>query len=182
VEPDILTFAKGVTSGYLPLGGMMVSDEIAAALNSVPAENRWMHACTYSGHPACCAVALKNIEIIEREGLVERAEQMGRRLREGLKTLTDIGIVGDVRGLGLMAAVELVADRAKKTSFDTKLKVGERVRKAMQERGIFTRARNDILLFSPALVVREDQIDRMVEGGRSSIQSVLSGLKTKASS
>ena len=182
VEPDIMAFAKGVTSGYLPLGGMMVSDEIAAVFNSVPPENRWMHACTYSGHPACCAVALKNIEIIEREGLVERAEQMGRRLLEGLKTLTDIEIVGDVRGLGLMAAVELVADRAKKTSFDAKLKVGERVRKAMQERGIFTRARNDILLFSPALVIREDQIDRLVESGRSSIQSVLSGLKTKARS
>ena len=107
---------------------------------------------------------------------------MGRRLQDGLKTLTDIEIVGDVRGLGLMAAVELVADRAKKTSFDAKLKVGERVRKAMQERGIFTRARNDILLFSPALVIREDQIDRLVESGRSSIQSVLSGLKTKARS
>jgi adenosylmethionine-8-amino-7-oxononanoate aminotransferase len=177
-----MTFAKGVTSGYLPLGGMMVSDEVAGVLNSASHENRWMHACTYSGHPACCAVALKNLDIIDRERLVERAEQMGRRLREGLKTLTDIEIVGDVRGLGLMAAVELVADRAKKTPFDAKLKVGERVRKAMQERGVFTRARNDTLLFSPALVIREDQIDRIVESGRSSIQSVLSGLNTKASS
>lgn len=181
VEPDIMTFAKGVTSGYLPLGGMMLSDEIAEVVNSVPQENRWMHACTYSGHPTCCAVALRNIEILEREGLVERAELMGRRLLAGLKTLADIDNVGDVRGLGLMAAVELVADRDKKTPFDSKLKVGERVRKAMRERGLFTRVRNDVVLLSPALVIREDQMDRILETVRASIQSVLSGLKITSS-
>ena len=172
VEPDIMSFAKGVTSGYLPLGGIMVSDEIAAAIRGVAPENRWMHAYTYSGHPACCAVALKNLEIIEREGLVERAGKMGRLLLDQLSALKTLDIVGDVRGLGLMAGVELVADRETKAPFDPKLKVGELVRRAMLERGVFTRIRNDVILLAPPLVIREDQIDRIAEVVRSSIQAV----------
>ncbi|MBA7684852.1 Adenosylmethionine-8-amino-7-oxononanoate aminotransferase [subsurface metagenome] len=100
-----MAFAKGVTSGYLPLGGIMVSDEIRDVMQAVPPAKRWMHAYTYSGHPTCCAVALKNLEIIEREGLVERAAEAGERLLDGLKTLYDLRAVGEVRGLGLMAAV-----------------------------------------------------------------------------
>ena len=84
VKPDILSFAKGVTSGYLPLGGIMVSKAIKEAMDSVKPEDRWMHAYTYSAHPTCCAVALKNIEIIEREGLCENAARMGERLRTAL--------------------------------------------------------------------------------------------------
>jgi adenosylmethionine-8-amino-7-oxononanoate aminotransferase len=172
VEPDIMSFAKGVTSGYLPLGGIMVSDEIAATIRSVAPENRWMHAYTYSGHPACCAVALKNLEIIEREGLVERAAKMGRLLLDQLSPVQSLDIVGDVRGLGLMAAVELVADRAARTPFDAKLKVGELVRQAMLARGVFTRIRNDVILLAPPLVIRDDQIDRIAEVVRASIQAV----------
>ena len=172
VEPDIMSFAKGVTSGYLPLGGIMVSDEIAATIRGVAPENRWMHAYTYSGHPACCAVALKNLEIIEREGLVERAGKIGGLLLDQLSALKTLDIVGDVRGLGLMAGVELVADRATKTPFDPKLKVGELVRRAMLERGVFTRIRSDVILLAPPLVIREDQIDRITEVVRASIQAV----------
>ncbi len=156
----------------MPLGGIMVSDEIAGTIRSVAPENRWMHAFTYSGHPACCAVALKNLEIIEREGLVERAAKMGRRLLDELGKLKNLDIVGDVRGLGLMAGVELVADRATKAPFDPKLRVGESVRRVMQEQGVFTRVRNDVILLAPPLVIREDQIDRMAGVVRSSIQTV----------
>ena len=172
VEPDIMSFAKGVTSGYLPLGGIMVSDEIAATIRGVAPENRWMHAYTYSGHPACCAVALKNLEIIEREGLVERAGKIGRLLLDQLSALKTLDIVGDVRGLGLMAGVELVADRETKTPFDPKLKVGELVRRAMLERGVFTRIRSDVILLAPPLVIREDQIERIAQVVRASIQAV----------
>ena len=102
VEPDILSFAKGITSGYVPLGGIMVSQPILDAMLSVPYADRWMHAYTYSGHPTCCAVGLRNLEIIEKEGLVENAAKMGARLLAGMKTLLDFRAVGDVRGLGLM--------------------------------------------------------------------------------
>lgn len=163
VEPDILSFAKGITSGYLPLGGIMVSEPIRQALLSVPPEKRWMHAFTYSGHPTCCAVALKNLEILEREGLVERAARMGERLLKGLQTLSALPAVGDVRGLGLMCGVELVADKATKAPFPPERKVGERVRGAAEARGLFTRIRGDVILLAPPLVVAEAQVDRIVQ-------------------
>jgi len=173
VEPDILAFAKGVTSGYLPLGGIMVSRPVFETMLSVPYGDRWMHAYTYSGHPTCCAVALRNLEILENEGLVERAEQMGRRLLAGLQTLLDLKAVGEVRGLGLMCAVELVADRATKSAFDPAQKVIGRVKAAMEARGLFTRVARDIILLAPPLVITEAQVDRMVEIVRAAISAVL---------
>src|SRR5437660_1944133 len=113
IEPDLVSVAKGVTSGYLPLGGVLASKRVHEAIESAP-EN-FMHAATYSGHPVCCAVGLRNLEIIEREGLVERAAIMGKRLLAGLEGLRDLSAVGDVRGLGMMCGVELVADQASKT-------------------------------------------------------------------
>ena len=119
VEPDIMSFAKGVTSGYLPLGGIMVSRDIKDAIDSVKPEDRWMHAYTYSGHPTCCAVGIKNIEIMERERLNDNAAKMGDRLFAGLReALKDHPHAGDIRGgKGLLAAVELVEDKATKKNF-----------------------------------------------------------------
>lgn len=175
VEPDIMSFAKGVTSGYLPLGGIMVSDKIRDVMVSVPPDKRWMHAYTYSGHPTCCAVAVKNLEIIEKEGLVERAAQGGKRLLEGLKTLYDLKAVGEVRGLGMMAAVELVADREARKQFDASEKVGERVRQEMFKRGLFTRVRDDVICLAPPLVTTDEQLDRIVQIIREAVEAVVPG-------
>ncbi len=173
VQPDILSFAKGITSGYLPLGGIMVSEAIRQAMLSVPHADRWMHAYTYSGHPTCCAVALRNLEILEKEGLAERAERMGARLLAGLKTLLDLKAVGEVRGLGLMCAVELVADRGTKAPFDPGQNVIGRVRKELEARGLFTRVVRDIILLAPPLVITEAQVDRVAEILRGGISAVL---------
>jgi adenosylmethionine-8-amino-7-oxononanoate aminotransferase len=173
VQPDILAFAKGITSGYLPLGGIMVSDPIHQAMLSVPHADRWMHAYTYSGHPTCCAVALRNLEILEKEGLVERADRMGKRLLDGARSLLDLKAVGEVRGLGLMCAVELVADRATKAPFDPTRNVIGRVRKELEARGLFTRAVRDIILLAPPLVITEAQVDRLVGILREGISTVL---------
>ena len=175
VEPDIMVFAKGITSGYVPLGGIMISDEISDVMNTVPAENRWMHAYTYSGHPTCCAVALKNIEIIENENLPERAAKGGKRLLDGLKTLYDITAVGDVRGLGMMTAVELVADRKTKKPFDAEKKIGERIRNEMLKLGLFTRIRGEVICFAPPLITTDEQIDRIVKISREAIETVVPG-------
>ena len=121
VEPDIIQFAKGITSGYIPLGGIGVSDTVREAINGVPPGKRWMHAFTYSGHPTCCAVALKNIDILEREGLVDRAATSGARMLEKLRALESLDGVGNVRGLGMMAAVEVVADKATKQLFPAEI-------------------------------------------------------------
>jgi putrescine---pyruvate transaminase len=163
IEPDLMTFAKGITSGYFPLGGLGISDEIAATINGAGSADRWMHAFTYSAHPAGCAVALANLDIIEREGLVERARELGQRLLAGLQSLASLPHVGDVRGLGLMAAVELVADRRTKAPFPTEAKAGPRVHAETQKRGMFTRLRGDIYNFAPCYVTTPAQIDRMVE-------------------
>ena len=151
----------------------MVSDPIHQAMLSVPHADRWMHAFTYSGHPTCCAVALRNLEILEKEGLPERAGKMGARLLAGLRTLQDLKAVGDVRGLGLMCAVELVADRATKAPFDPAQGVIGRVRKELEARGLFTRVVRDIILLAPPLVITEAQVDRVVEIVRDGVRAVL---------
>ncbi len=172
VEPDIMAFAKAITSGYVPLGGIMVSDEIRDVMLSVPPEKRWMHAFTYSGHPTCCAVALENLKIIDREGLIENADKMGARLINGLKELSNLPMVGDVRGLGLMAAVEFVKDKATKVPFDPKLNVGPKVHRATIKRGLFTRVKGDSYLLAPPLIITEAEVDQIVNILGEAIQEV----------
>ncbi|MBI2456959.1 MAG: aspartate aminotransferase family protein, partial [candidate division NC10 bacterium] len=173
VQPDILSFAKGITSGYVPLGGIMISEPIREAMLSVPYADRWMHAYTYSGHPTCCAVGLRNLEILEKEGLVARADRMGSRLLAGLRALLDLKAVGEVRGLGLMCAVELVADRATKAAFDPGKNVISRVKAELEARGLFTRTVRDIILLAPPLVITEAQVDRIVSIVQDGITAVL---------
>lgn len=160
VQPDIMSFAKGITSGYLPLGGIQISDQIRDVIMNAPANERWMHAYTYSGHPTCCAVALANLDIIEGEGLVDNAAVRGQQLLEGLKGLeAEFEVIGNVRGSGLMCAIEFVADRTTKAPAG----IGEKVRKACVERGLFTRAIGDILAFAPPIVINGDEVDQMVQ-------------------
>jgi len=178
IEPDIVTFAKAITSGYVPLGGIGMNDEIAEAIDTAEGEQTWMHAYTYSGHPVCCAVALANLDIIEREGLIERAESLGRHLRKRLDPLAAHPHVGEVRSHGLMAAVELVADKTTKAMFDPSEKVGPRIHMATQRldsdrRGMFTRLRGDCYLFGPPFVTSEEQIDEMVANLGDAIVEVL---------
>lgn len=184
VKPDMLTFAKGVTSGYLPLGGMMVNRAIKDAMDSVKPENRWMHAYTYSGHPTCCAVGLANIEIIEREKLCARSEAMGQRLHKALRDeFNEHPNVGDIRGgKGLLAAVEFVEDRSNKGNFPSELKVAPRLQAEMMKRGVITRTRpaagahpapGDAVFFAPPLIVTEAEIDRLVSVCAESVKAVL---------
>ena len=162
IEPDIMQFAKGITSGYLPLGGIGVSDQVRDAINSVPPGKRWMHAFTYSGHPTACAVALKNIEILEREGLIDRAARSGARMLERLRPLESLDGVGNVRGLGMMAAVEVVADKATKQLFPAELGMTQKLTDALLDRGLYTRVAMDCICVAPPLVTTDAQIDRIV--------------------
>ncbi len=169
VQPDLMSFAKGVTSGYLPLGGVMVSKRIHEVIEDAPMPERFMHAATYSGHPACCAVGLANVELIEREGLVERAAVMGKRLQDGLQTLHSLPAVGDVRGLGMLGAVELVEDKA---SRKPAAGLGAKVVAEAMQRGLIMRQRGasdgppasgDSLCLAPPLMTPEDTLDRIVQ-------------------
>lgn len=173
IEPDLVTFAKGITSGYFPLGGLGVSDRIAAAIDEPNTSRAWMHAHTYSAHPVGCAVALANLDILEREGLVERAGELGRYLNRQAATLASHKNVGEVRGLGLMTAVEIVADRETKAEFPPEERIGPRIHEATQRRGMFTRMRGDVYNIAPCYKVEERQIDRMIEILGESIAEVL---------
>jgi adenosylmethionine-8-amino-7-oxononanoate aminotransferase len=184
VKPDIRSFAKGVTSGYLPLGGIMVSRAIKEAMDGVKSEDRWMHAYTYSGHPTCCAVALANLDIMEKEHLADNAAKMGARLHDGLRSaLGDHPNVGDIRGgKGLLAAVEVVEDRATKRNFGADRKVAPRLQTEMMKRGMVTRARpvagphpapGDAVFYAPPLVVTAAEVDRIVSITRDAFKAVL---------
>jgi adenosylmethionine-8-amino-7-oxononanoate aminotransferase len=173
IEPDIVTFAKGITSGYFPLGGVGLQSAIAEAIDQAGDAQAWMHAFTYSAHPVGCAVALANLEILHREGLVQRAAKLGQRLLAAARTLQSHPHVGEVRGLGLMCGVELVQDKATKAEFPAQDKIGARVHAATQERGMFTRLRGDVYQIAPCYVTEEKQIDRMVQILADSIHAVL---------
>jgi adenosylmethionine-8-amino-7-oxononanoate aminotransferase len=180
VEADIVQFAKGVTSGYIPLGGIGVSDAIREAINGVPAGRRWMHAYTYSGHPTSCAVALANLEVIERERLVERSAVAGARLLEGLRALESMDGVGHVRGQGLIAAVEIVADKATRQLFPAQANLSQRLMNALLDRGLYTRVVLDCLCLAPPLVISDALIDRIVEIVRETIPAVLAEARAAA--
>jgi adenosylmethionine-8-amino-7-oxononanoate aminotransferase len=177
VEPDIMQFAKGITSGYIPLGGIGVSDRVREVMNGVPPAKRWMHAYTYSGHPTCCAVALANIDIIEREGLVGRAERAGQHLRSRLRTLESLDHVGDVRCQGLIAAVEVVADKNTKEQFNSELGLSQRLTEALLDRGLCTRVIMDCICLAPPLMIDDELLDRAVSIIGDTIPAVVSGLK-----
>jgi len=172
VEPDMIQFAKGITSGYFPLGGIGLSDEIAKTLDA--ADPVWMHAYTYSSHPVGCRVALANLDIIEREGLVGEAKRKGRKLLDGLAgALAAHPHVGDVRGLGMMCAVEIVKNKATKEEFPAADKVGFRVHEETQKRGLYSRHRGDVFLLAPPLVTTDAEIDRIIQIMGESVPAVL---------
>ena len=173
VQPDLVQFAKGITSGYVPMGGVGLSDKVAAVFDR-PGADTWMHCYTYSGHPVACAVALATLDVIEREGLLARAQVLGDRLLRGLRgALGDHPNVGDIRGLGLIAAVELVEDRFSKKPFDPARKMGPQVLAQVRQRGVITRGRGDTLYLGPALVSDEATIDRIVEAVAEAVGAVL---------
>jgi len=172
VEPDIVQFAKAITSGYVPFGGIGINDTIGDVLDD---DGRaWMHAYTYSAHPVGCAVALRNLRIIEDEDLPGQCAEKGERLLATLRaTLGDHPHVGDIRGKGLMCAVELVADRATKQSFPAGDKVGPGVQQAAAERGLFSRVKADTYVLAPPAIISHEQIDRTVETLSAAIRTVL---------
>ena len=180
VEPDIMQFAKAITSGYIPLGGIGVSDDVRDVIESVPPSKRWMHAYTYSAHPTCCAVALANLAILERERLVERAAEVGARFLERLQTLESLEGVGQVRGQGLIAGVEVVADKQSKALFPAEVGLTQRLTDALLDAGLYTRVALDCICLAPPLVITDEQIDRLVATLRETIPRVLATVHATA--
>jgi len=171
VQPDIVSLAKGITSGYLPLGAVGVSDEINERL-STP-DRLFMHGFTYSGHPVACAVGLRNIAMIEDEDLPANAAIRGEQLLAGLHDLDNHPNIGNVRGKGLMAIVEVVADRDTKAGFAAAAGVGVKLQAATRARGLIVRCSDTGIAFSPPLVITEQEVDTLVNGVGEAIREVL---------
>ncbi len=164
VKPDFLTFAKGVTSGYIPLGGAVVSGEIWEWLRESSGELPLMHGFTHGGHPVACAVALACLDALESENIVRHVQERGRHLARELAGLLDLEEVGDVRSEGLVAGVELVADRESRARFPAERKRSAHVVEVAQERGLRIRPLlDDILLLAPPLVISDEQLSFAVE-------------------
>ncbi|WP_119154463.1 aspartate aminotransferase family protein [Caldimonas tepidiphila] len=159
-RPDLMTFAKGVTSGYVPLGGVMVGERVARVL--IEQGGEFAHGYTYSGHPVACAVALANIRLMQREGLVERVrEDTGPYLARQFEALEDHPLVGDAETCGLMGALHLLRDKAAGTPFDPALEVGMVCRAHCFGNGLIMRAVGDRMIIAPPLVMTRAQIDEM---------------------
>ncbi len=177
VTPDILVTAKGVTSGYLPLGVVLFKEDIFQTFLASGDDYIFWHGYTYTGHPVVCAAGLANLEIIEREKLVQKAREQGKYLQKKLATLHDLSVVGDVRGQGLMAAVELVKDKTTKEMFPAELQVARKVWEKALDKGVITRVAgtNNIALCPPLIITRE-QIDELVATLRRAIEEVAAEL------
>jgi adenosylmethionine-8-amino-7-oxononanoate aminotransferase len=176
IEPDMITFAKGVTSGYFPLGGVMIAGRLFEELRrSNHSEAMFAHGLTYSSHPVGCAVALKNLDILEG-GLLARARAVSDHFQQSLKALEDLPLVGEVRGLGLMACVECVADRAGNNPLALDLAVGKRIDSHCQELGLLVRPLINMCVMSPPLTISTSQIDDMAAILRRGIELTMDDL------
>lgn len=163
VTPDLITFAKGVTSGYQPLGGVIISREVCDVLEADP-EFLLRHGYTYSGHPAAAAAALANIDIIESEGLVERANRVGERLSAGLNSMLGDGMLAEVRGVGAVWAGQLPENYS-----DARTVV---VRDTMTANGVICRAAGTSMVFCPPLVIENADVDRCIDALADALRTV----------
>ena len=174
VVPDVLVSAKGVTSGYLPLGLVMFKEEIFQTFLSTGDDYAFWHGYTYTGHPTVCAAGLANLEIIEREKLVQKAREQGKYLAKKLNTLKDLPIVGDVRAQGLIGAVELVKNKDTKEMFPAEMSIAQKAWEKALETGVITRvAGGNNIAICPPLIITKEQIDELVAALRNAILAVM---------
>lgn len=160
-RPDFLTLAKGITSGYLPLGALMVSDRVAGVL--VDEGGEFFHGFTYSGHPTCCAVALANLTAMRDERVVERvASDLAPYWIRHWQKLAAHPLVGEARSLGLFGALELVPGKPSREFFEGRGDVGLRCRELSMRNGLVMRAVGDTMIVAPPLVITREQIDELI--------------------
>jgi L-2,4-diaminobutyrate transaminase len=181
IEPDLITVAKGLTSAYLPLSGAIVGPKVWEVLEQGSERfGPFGHGYTYSAHPLCAAAGLANLDVIERENLVQNAAETGGYMLARLQA--ELGahpLVGDVRGVGMLAALEFMADRERKVPFDAAGGVGGRVAKAVLAQGVIARAmpHGDILGFAPPLVMTREDADEIVARTRKAVDEVADDLR-----
>jgi L-2,4-diaminobutyrate transaminase len=180
MEPDLVTVAKGLTSGYFPLSGAIVGERVYRVMEEAADRvGAFSHGYTYSGHPIGAAAANAVLDIVEKEDLAGKARETGAHLQSRMKAIfAQLPIVGEVRGVGMLAAIEFVADREKKRRFDPELRVGARIAKAARDRGLIARAmpHGDILGFAPPLITSRAEVDEIVAIAEKAVRQVMDEL------
>jgi len=162
IRPDLMTLAKGLSSGYLPIGAVMVADRVADVL--IDKGGEFAHGYTYSGHPVACAVASVNLSLIQQENLVGRTrDELGPYLAAKWRQLAEHPLVGEARSVGLIGALELVRDRRTRRFFDRRGEVGTICRDFCFQNGLIMRAVRDTMIISPPLVITREQVDELAE-------------------
>ena len=162
LKPDLMPIAKGLSSGYLPIGGVMVADHITRVI--IEEGGEFAHGMTYAGHPAACAVASANIRILRDEGIIDQVRtETGPYLQKRWAELADHPIVGEVRGLGFLGAFEIVADKETRAQFEPSGSTGALCRDIAANLGLVMRAVGDSMIISPPLIMSKDQIDELVD-------------------
>ncbi|WP_323023543.1 aspartate aminotransferase family protein [Castellaniella sp.] len=173
IEPDFMTLSKQLTSSYQPLAAVLMNERVASVITRHSGElGTFGHGYTASGHPVAAAVALENIRIIEERGLVDNAAAAGAVLQRRLRELADHPLVGEVRGVGLIAAVELVADKASRAPFDPAGLAGARVVRQAQDNGLILRGIQDSVAFCPPLIITEAQVGTLADRFARSLEEV----------
>jgi adenosylmethionine-8-amino-7-oxononanoate aminotransferase len=177
LSPDVIVSAKGLTSGYIPLSASIFSDQIYEVISRPEPGRDWFnHGFTYSGHPVCCAAALKNIEIIERDRICEHVREIGPYFEKQLARLESMPLVGDVRGSHFMLCVENVANKRTKELLPEEVDVGKRISDHCEKRGLIVRPLGHLNVISPPLILTRDEIDELVEILRASIEATADDL------
>jgi L-2,4-diaminobutyrate transaminase len=183
IKPDIITIAKGVTSAYLPLSGSIIGEKVWNVLEQGTDQLGAIgHGWTYSAHPLCAAAANANLDIVDGEDLTRNARETGAYFQKRLhETFDDHPLIGEVRGIGLMAALEFVADKEKKAFFEPSQGVGAKISAAALQEGLIARAmpNGDILGFAPPLVITSDEVDQMIAMAKRAVDKVWSDLRGK---
>lgn len=174
IEPDLLTCAKALSSSYLPISAVLVSNKLYEAVRDKSGElGGFRHGYTYSGHPVSAAVALETLKIYEERNIVGHVKRVGPIMQNGLRKFADHPLVGEVRGVGLLAAIEVVADKKAKTPFDPAIKVGLNIQALAEENGLLIRAMGDSIGFCPPLIIEEAAIGQMIERFGNSLDQAL---------
>ncbi|MET3439586.1 4-aminobutyrate--pyruvate transaminase [Variovorax paradoxus] len=162
LKPDILTAAKALSSGYVPISAVMVNEKVHAAVAANSGKiGTFGHGFTYSGHPVACAIALETLKVYEDENILAHVQSLAPQFQQGLQSYAGRKYVGEVRGVGLIGAIELYADPAKRTPFDPAQKAGARLAELALAQGLIVRAMGDSIAFCPPLIITAQQIDDM---------------------
>lgn len=164
LEPDLMPIAKGLSSGYMPIGGVMVGDRVAEVL--IEEGGEFHHGFTFQGHPVACAVALENLRILREEKIIERMQDVVPYFQQRLRELGDHPLVGEVRGVGFLGAVEIVRDKKKRQFFEPAGRVGTICRDHCFDNGLVMRAVRDTMIVSPPLIMTREHVDELVTKAR----------------